>query len=69
MEIVDDGQGFDPGAVREGGGMGLTTMRERAERVGGSLVVRSLTGEGTTVRISVPMQEPGNREHIGKVSR
>jgi PAS domain S-box-containing protein len=69
MEIVDDGQGFDPGAVREGGGMGLTTMRERAERVGGSLVVRSLTGEGTTVTISVPTQEPGNHEHIGKGSR
>ena len=54
MEIVDDGRGFDPGAVREGGGMGLTTMRERAEQVGGTLAIRSSPGEGATVQIAVP---------------
>ena len=69
MEIVDDGHGFDPGAVREGGGMGLTTMQERAEQVGGTLEIRSLPDEGTTVKIAVPTRVLGSRQHTGKVPR
>ncbi len=38
--VSDDGVGFDPAAVRAGG-LGLVTMRERAELVGGTLSVRS----------------------------
>ena len=49
LEVTDDGSGFDPQAVAEGGGMGLATMRERAERLGGRLDVRSEPGVGTTV--------------------
>jgi signal transduction histidine kinase len=69
MEIKDDGRGFHPRAVREGGGMGLTTMRERAEQVEGALVVRSLPGEGTTVKIAVPAKTSQSRQHTGKVPR
>jgi PAS domain S-box-containing protein len=54
MQVVDDGRGFDPEAVRERGGMGLTTMQERAEQVGGRLILQSSPGKGTTVRIVVP---------------
>jgi len=54
MQVVDDGQGFDTGAVGERGGMGLTSMRERAERVGGRLILRSSPGKGTTVQVVVP---------------
>lgn len=54
LRIVDDGAGFDPGAARHVGGMGLVSMRERAEKIGGSMKVTSSTGCGTTVEVRVP---------------
>jgi PAS domain S-box-containing protein len=53
LEIVDDGQGFDRQENGSQGGMGLLTMRERAEQVGGTLQVLSAPGQGTTVRVTV----------------
>ncbi len=53
IEIVDDGSGFDAGAVDGAGGMGLVSMRERAEKIGGRLTVNSAPGEGTRVKVSV----------------
>ena len=54
--VRDDGAGFDPGArgVRSRH-LGLTSMRERAAALGGRLVVDSAAGEGTTVRVEVPL--------------
>jgi len=58
LEIVDDGHGFDPAAVRSGGstGLGLASMRERAQAVDGVLRIRSTAGAGggTTVQLEVP---------------
>jgi signal transduction histidine kinase len=51
LEVADNGKGFDPQAVSDEGGMGLTTMRERAEKLGGTLVLISAPGEGTTVTV------------------
>lgn len=53
LEVEDDGRGFDPTAVEDTGGMGLTSMRERAERLGGAFVLQSAPGSGTTVRVDV----------------
>jgi signal transduction histidine kinase len=53
LEVVDDGTGFDPQIVGESGGMGLVSMRERAEKLGGSLTILSKPGEGTSVKVSV----------------
>jgi signal transduction histidine kinase len=53
VEIVDNGRGFDPHAVRDSGGMGLLTMRERAERLGGTFTVLSAPGEGTQISVTV----------------
>ena len=50
LVVADDGEGFAPG-VRESG---LRSMRERAERLGGSCVVES-SGHGTTVTWTVPL--------------
>jgi signal transduction histidine kinase len=60
LVVQDDGCGFSPEQVREGGGggMGLITMRERAERVGGRLTVTSSPGEGTTIRLVAPPPVP-----------
>jgi signal transduction histidine kinase len=53
VEIADDGCGFDPSHVGEGH-LGLITMRERAEDLGGCLEVRSRPGRGTRVILRVP---------------
>lgn len=54
--IHDDGAGFDPARLGRSDfpRFGLATMRERAEGVGGALVVDSLPGEGTTVTVHIP---------------
>ena len=52
LEVTDDGAGFDPAdpALRSRR-LGLTSMEERAQRIGARLEVRSAPGEGTTVRL------------------
>jgi signal transduction histidine kinase len=57
VEIADDGAGFDPGHVGDGH-LGLITMRERAEDLGGRLEVRSRRGVGTRVILRVPRPAP-----------
>jgi signal transduction histidine kinase len=55
LAVADDGRGFDPGEVRRASGrFGLTSMRERAEALGGLLRVDAAPGAGTTVRLEVP---------------
>jgi PAS domain S-box-containing protein len=53
LEIQDNGRGFDPQSAGREGGMGLVSIRERAEKLGGSLAVISRPGEGTTVRVEL----------------
>ena len=57
--VRDDGRGFDPRAAV--GGTGLQGMTDRLEAVGGSLLVESVIGSGTTVTGTVPV-EPGQAE-------
>ncbi|MDQ4077524.1 MAG: histidine kinase [Chloroflexota bacterium] len=57
LEVVDDGQGFDVSSAVDGGGLGLTSMRERVERLGGFLTILSQPGVGTTVRVQVSMAQ------------
>ncbi len=53
IEIVDDGVGFDPSASMPGH-LGLETMRERTQRIGGWLTVDSSPEGSTTVRATLP---------------
>ena len=60
LDVQDDGQGFDPQTLRnppdhEGGGFGLRAMRQRAENIGGSVIVESSPGEGTTLVLQLPI--------------
>ncbi|MEP6696621.1 MAG: GAF domain-containing sensor histidine kinase [Pseudonocardiales bacterium] len=56
LEVADDGVGFDfDDAIRTTRRMGLTSMRERAAAIGGTLAVRSAPGRGTTVSVEVPL--------------
>mgnify|MGYP000427402608 CR=1 FL=1 len=53
LRVRDDGRGFDPAAVDRRGRVGLVSMRERAERLGGTLRIESAPGAGTTVSLGV----------------
>jgi len=59
LEIRDDGRGFDLEAVaaRAGQHLGLRSLRERAELVGGSLSITGSPGEGTTIRVAAPLTD------------
>jgi signal transduction histidine kinase len=59
VEVTDDGVGFDPEAATPG--LGLVSMRERAERLGGRLVVAGRPGGGTSVRLVAPRALDGGR--------
>lgn len=64
MTVSDDGRGFDPRAAEASGGLGLTTMRERAEALGGTLSINSAPERGTTVAVHLrsPQPKPANTE-------
>ena len=53
LEVRDDGCGFDPGD-RRAEALGLTSMAERAQALGGRFEILSQPGEGTTVRVALP---------------
>lgn len=55
LTVRDNGRGFDPEGSVEAG-LGLSSMRERAQLAGGSLKIRSRPGKGTTVSAIVPMK-------------
>ncbi len=55
LEVRDDGTGFDPQATEvRGRRLGLSSMEERARRLDGQLVINSVAGSGTTVRLEAP---------------
>ena len=51
LEVEDHGRGVSPGGRR---GLGLITMRERADLVGGTIEFQRPGGGGTLVRFTVP---------------
>jgi signal transduction histidine kinase len=63
--IADDGQGFTPGSQRNGKArpLGLTSMRERVEALGGTFHVNSQPGSGTQVTATIPI--PRTRRENG----
>ena len=57
LTVADDGKGFD--AERpSNGGLGLISMRERVESVGGALEIQTRPTGGTRVIVNVPTQSP-----------
>jgi signal transduction histidine kinase len=53
LEVVDNGRGFDLDGVADSVGMGLATMRQRAEGIGAALSIHSIPGEGTVIAVDV----------------
>jgi signal transduction histidine kinase len=63
LDVRDDGAGFDPASVPSGGagGFGLYGVRQRAERVQGTLTIETEPGNGTTLNVTVPALTPETR--------
>jgi signal transduction histidine kinase len=55
LSVRDDGAGFDPAADTDG--FGLLGMRERVELLNGRLSLDSAPGHGTTITVSIPVQQ------------
>ncbi|HEY6567938.1 MAG TPA: histidine kinase [Actinomycetota bacterium] len=53
FSVVDDGEGFEPSTMRMG--IGMRSMTERVESLGGSLDVRSHVGSGTRISATIPL--------------
>lgn len=59
LVIQDDGNGFIPSDKKkiDGSGRGLTNIKERVNLLNGNLIFNSIIGEGTTVRVEVPLTQ------------
>jgi signal transduction histidine kinase len=53
--VSDDGAGFDPTTVRRG--VGMRSMEERVEALGGTLEIRSAPGAGATIAATIPLSD------------
>jgi signal transduction histidine kinase len=60
--ITDDGEGFDLQNIDLDNKLGIQGMRERVELIRGEFSILSNQGEGTTVRLSIPLQWVSNLE-------
>jgi two-component system sensor histidine kinase UhpB len=63
LHIADDGRGFDEGAARRRGGLGLTSIDERVRLVGGTVQVDTSPGLGTRISVRVPNGDPHGPAH------
>jgi signal transduction histidine kinase len=60
VEITDGGQGFDIEAIPDHGHLGIKGMRERIEVLGGDFKLYSAPGNGTVIRVGLPLIVPGD---------
>jgi signal transduction histidine kinase/ligand-binding sensor domain-containing protein len=54
LRVRDHGRGFDPAVAPAASGFGLTSMRERAQQIGGRVTISSHPGRGTEVVLQAP---------------
>ncbi len=62
LSVADDGAGFDPDEARRAGGLGLSSIEERAGLLNGRCRIASAPGAGTEVDVSVPLPKPAPEE-------
>ncbi len=59
LEVTDDGVGFDSTTEQLGGGFGISGMKERAHKLGGTIKIQTSPGKGTTISVTVPVRTSG----------
>lgn len=62
MRVVDDGQGFDVEKANRAGSYGLQNLKERVTSIGGNIQTISFEGMGTSVEITVPLNDVKKEE-------
>jgi signal transduction histidine kinase len=62
LRVSDDGTGFDEKSVVNG--HGLTSMRERAEKLSGELAVNSRAGAGSEIILKAPVSRRAPRTSL-----
>ncbi len=68
--VADNGGGFDPGAARQAGGLGLASIEERTELLGGRCRIASSPGAGTEIEVTVPLPAAeGVLTQLGELAR
>ena len=68
LAIVDDGDGFDP-AARRSSGLGLASLEERAQLLGGRCRIASAPGAGTEIEVTVPLPAHGVLAQLAELVR
>lgn len=58
MEVTDNGRGITARETADPGAVGLLGMRERAREFGGEVVIHGVPGQGTMVRVVIPLKQP-----------
>jgi len=59
LAVEDKGAGFNPAEVRDKPGLGLSSMRERVQLVGGNIKIDTEPGRGTSIHVSIPLKRAG----------
>lgn len=71
LDVQDDGSGFDAqqpfSDSGRSGGLGLVSMRERVEDLGGALNLESAPGEGTCVALRLLAELPSQTAGVNKL--
>lgn len=60
LEVADDGAGFAPETPRKPSSLGLMGLRERARLLQGTVDIDTAPGQGTRIRVSIPVPETGD---------
>ncbi|MCK4817335.1 sensor histidine kinase, partial [bacterium] len=61
LEITDDGLGFQLQESPASGGFGISSMKERAEKIGGRVEITSKPDRGTRIKVYAPLEIKGSR--------
>ena len=59
MIVRDNGEGITDQAILDPKALGITGMRERAHSLGGNFKIDGVPHRGTTVKVSIPLEEKG----------
>lgn len=55
LKVQDNGRGFSAEEIAEKGGLGLVSIRERTQRLGGTAEIQSAPGQGVAISVMIPL--------------
>jgi PAS domain S-box-containing protein len=55
LKVQDNGRGFATEEIADKGGLGLVSIQERSQRLGGEATIESAPGQGVTIAVRIPV--------------